>query len=162
MTEIQKLFEDAAAGLTSKPVRVIFRIPASKNADGIAYLQYATGEPIIEIKPGLKYDRAIYVLLHEAAHHYLGHCGRSTACYQKSGSKRSNPDTKAERSTVNDQVGVWQVYAEANKNQYEGTDQERRLKALAFWRFDQMIGPIVERAAEKAARKALADLPIIR
>lgn len=158
MTEIQKLFEDAALGLVGRKVRVIFRIPITKNADGIAYLHLGTDEPYIEIRPNLSDKRTEYVFLHECSHHYLRHARRSAACFKRTIRVKSRADTKAERSTVNDQVAIWEAYAEANKNRYEGNDQARRLRALAWWLIDEMINA----AASKAARKALARLPIIR
>lgn len=151
---VQALFEAAAAGLVGEKVHIVFRIPVSKNADGCAYLQYATSMPIIEIRPGLSDERREYVFLHEAAHHVLKHCRRSTACYKPSKSLTSKPDTKEQRTTVDDQVAIWQAYADKNQNQYEGDDQARRLRALAWWRYSQIVDAAVKKVVEKYTKRS--------
>ena len=48
-------------------LRVIFRDPAYRGADGCFY-KSADGKKIIELKPYLDADRSLWVLLHECAH----------------------------------------------------------------------------------------------
>ena len=68
MHTIADLMVAVAEKLTGeRGLKVIFRDPAYAKADGCFY-KSSSGEPIIELKPYLRDERALFVLLHECAH----------------------------------------------------------------------------------------------
>jgi Zn-dependent peptidase ImmA (M78 family) len=68
MFSVADLISAVASHLVGeRELKVIFRDPVMKKADGCFY-KSSSGEPIIEIKPYLDDDRVLFVMLHECAH----------------------------------------------------------------------------------------------
>lgn len=111
MTDLQRLFEAAAAALSGRPVRLRWRIPTTAGAAGECF---KTAESVvIDIDPIWPVGRRYEMLLHEAAHALL-HVDQletvddlpSEAVNRPALYWANHPNTPRERE-ANDQAAEW-------------------------------------------------------
>lgn len=161
MTDIQML-ERVASSLAGE--RVIVRVRAPVVAGGIGEaLRDKDGQAFINLSPDLAGDKLLWVLCHESAHHKLGHVRPSEYAHARSGAIRS-PRVSAyiaglPREDEADKLArEWLRYADDNAHRYAGDALTRRLRALEFLPFAEMI----DRAAEVGVERAYKEMGLKR
>jgi len=121
MFSIADLMSAVASRLVGGDLEVVFRDPSIKGADGCFY-RIASGKQVIEMKPYLRDDRSLFVLLHECAH-AVRHREREDnedLRSSASGSVKINfDDVPKKREDEADQLAnEWIAYAKRHQGEY--------------------------------------------